>query len=241
VNNSAGPLIVKTANNNYPGVVVKREADVKRVRRDPEVAKALILDAAERVFADHGPDAVGLKDVAKRAGVSHALVSHYFGSYDRLVEETLARRTTRFREAALADLAGTDASGPDVLIDRLADIAADRTTIRLAAWALLTGRARRSDFFSARTRGLAAFVEVLGARRVALGLDAPSKETLEFSVVATLTMVLGFGVAKEALLAGLGYPTAGPVAAKFEADYRARVRELIASYFALTSQSSGRR
>ena len=179
------------------------------MRRDPEVARALILDAAERVFSDQGPDAVGLKDVAKRAGVSHALVSHYFGSYDRLVEATLARRVDRMREAALADLATAETSGPDVLLDRLSGVAADRITVRLAAWALLTGRARRSDFFSARTRGLAAIVDAIAARRQALGLDVPSRDALEFGVVATITMVLGFGIAKEALLSGLGHPTTG--------------------------------
>jgi len=72
-----------------------RESESKRVRRDPEEARSVILDAAERVFAEKGPDAAGLKDVAAMAGVSHALVSHYFGSYDALVEETLARRTWR--------------------------------------------------------------------------------------------------------------------------------------------------
>jgi AcrR family transcriptional regulator len=219
---------------------VKRD-DSKRVRRDPEVAKALILDAAERVFADHGPDAAGLKDVAARAKVSHALVSHYFGSYDRLVEETLARRIGRMREAALEDVAAADGQGPGALLDRLAALASDRTTVRLAAWALLTGRARRSDFFSARTQGLATIVRAIQARRQSLGLDVPSQDALEFTVVATITMVLGFGIAKEALLAGLGHPTTGPAAAKFEADYRARVSDLVAGYFALTSQSSGRR
>ena len=64
----------------------------KRVRRSPDEARTLILDAADRVFAKKLPDAVGLKDVAREAGVSHALVTHYFGTYDGLVEATLERR-----------------------------------------------------------------------------------------------------------------------------------------------------
>jgi AcrR family transcriptional regulator len=202
----------------------------KRVRRDPEEARAVILDAAERVFAERGPDAAGLKDVAKEAGVSHALVSHYFGSYDALVEETLARRIARMREATLRDLAVADLDAPDAILDRLAELATDRVTMRLAAWAMLTGRSGKSDFFSARAKGLSLAVDAISARRAALGLHVPARDVLEFSVVATITMVLGFGIAKDALLAGLGHKTNGPEAAKFEADYRRRVRELIAGY-----------
>jgi AcrR family transcriptional regulator len=222
-------------------VAATAKDDGKRVRRDPETARALILDAAERVFADHGPDAVGLKDVAKKAGVSHALVSHYFGSYDALVERTLERRTDRLRAAILQDVASAEAAASAVLFDRVASVASDRITMRLAAWAFLTGRAKRADFFSARTKGLAVVVDALVGKRDALGLGAVPREALEFVVMASLTMVLGFAVAKDALLAGLGYPTTGPRAAAIEASYRVHVREVILGYLALTSQSSGRR
>ena len=65
----------------------------KRVRRSPEEARTLILDAADAVFREHLPDAVGLKEVAKAAGVSHALVTHYFGTYANLVEAALEKGT----------------------------------------------------------------------------------------------------------------------------------------------------
>src|ERR1700733_1325987 len=68
-----------------------------RVRRDPEAARELILAAAEHLFANQSPDVVGLKDVARVAGVSHALVSHYFGTYDRLVDAVLERRAALTR------------------------------------------------------------------------------------------------------------------------------------------------
>ena len=75
-----------------------RETRCKRARRSPEEARALILEAAERVFATHLPDVVGLKDVAREAGVSHALVTHYFGTYSALVEATLERRFFKLRD-----------------------------------------------------------------------------------------------------------------------------------------------
>ena len=36
---------------------------------------------AAEVLAELGPDRAGLKDVARRAGVSHGLVTHYFGPF----------------------------------------------------------------------------------------------------------------------------------------------------------------
>ena len=45
-----------------------------------------------------------MKDVARGAGVSHALVSHYFGTYDALVEAVLERRAEAIRRGGFADL-----------------------------------------------------------------------------------------------------------------------------------------
>ena len=64
----------------------------RRRRRRPAEAQATILDAAERLFADRGPDAVSVLDVAVEAGVSHSLVLHYFKTYAELVRSVLARR-----------------------------------------------------------------------------------------------------------------------------------------------------
>src|SRR5262249_27617645 len=71
-----------------------------RRRRTPERARQEILDAAERVFARSQPDQVGLKEVAREAGVSHALITHYFGTYAGLLEAALERRIRATREAA---------------------------------------------------------------------------------------------------------------------------------------------
>ncbi len=50
-------------------------------------ARANIRNAALRLFADHGPDAVTLREIATQAGVSPALVVHHFGSKDGLRAE----------------------------------------------------------------------------------------------------------------------------------------------------------
>ena len=50
-------------------------------------ARATIRNAALRLFADRGPDAVTLREIATQAGVSPALVVHHFGSKDGLRSE----------------------------------------------------------------------------------------------------------------------------------------------------------
>ncbi len=47
-------------------------------------ARAAIRNAALRLFAEHGPDAVTVREIAAQAGVSPALVLHHFGSKDGL-------------------------------------------------------------------------------------------------------------------------------------------------------------
>ena len=50
--------------------------------RGREATTAAILDAAEELFSARGFSAVTVRDVAKRAGVSHALIHRYLGSTD---------------------------------------------------------------------------------------------------------------------------------------------------------------
>lgn len=71
------------------GGVSTRGSGARWTRRDPEDRRAAILAAARRVFADAPYEAVNMSDVARAAGVSRALVNHYFGSKRELFIETL--------------------------------------------------------------------------------------------------------------------------------------------------------
>jgi AcrR family transcriptional regulator len=211
--------------------IAKKKGAPPRRRRDPVEAKALILSAAERVFAEHVPDVVGLKEIAREAGVSHALVSHYFGSYEALVEATLERRLGAVRARVMEQLAMPDEERGAVLA-LVAEAVQDRLTLRLAAWAMLTGRAKRSDFFSARIQGLRAVADAIGARRSRERLPDVSRADIEFAIVATITMMLGFSLGREAFLGSLGHATTPYAVAAAEADFRIRVRELLEVYLA---------
>jgi TetR/AcrR family transcriptional regulator, regulator of autoinduction and epiphytic fitness len=67
----------------------------RRVRRDPEAARRLILDAAEQVMRDEGYAAVSTRRVAKDAGLAPALVHYYYPLTDDMFVALHQRMTDR--------------------------------------------------------------------------------------------------------------------------------------------------
>lgn len=207
-------------------VARKVKAAPKRVRRSPEEARTLILDAAERVFAGHLPDAVGLKEIAGEAGVSHALVTHYFGTYAKLVESALERRFTKVREGLVRQLLGAvddDADTTKLLAayrHALAVGAADPLTVRLGAWALMNGRAGNEDFFAHRNQGLKVLADALEDRT-----DVP-REDLEFALVSSFALSVVWTVGGEWLTGALGRKKGDG----FDPSFDERVGAMIAAY-----------
>lgn len=194
----------------------------KRTRRAPEEARATILDAAERVFTEHLPDVVGLKDVAREAGVSHALVTHYFGTYAKLVEATLERRFERMRASLVAEIVSVIASADTSAMlaayrKTVASTAADPLTIRLATWAMLSGRSGEQDFFSHRVQGLRLLADALEARS-----GAP-REDLEFALVASLGITVVWALGKKPLAGALGKKASAELDAQIEAKTKAMI------------------
>ena len=51
-----------------------------------------LLDAAERLFAEHGYDAVGMRALADEAGVNLNAATYHFGTKEKLYIETFMRR-----------------------------------------------------------------------------------------------------------------------------------------------------
>ncbi len=69
--------------------------------------RKLILDAAIRVFADHGYHGARVGDIAEQAGVAHGLLYHYFASKDDVLRtifvENWGELLARFRAVEAAD------------------------------------------------------------------------------------------------------------------------------------------
>jgi AcrR family transcriptional regulator len=66
---------------------VDREFGASPRRRDAAATRIRLLDAARELFLAHGYNAIGLREVAARAGVDVTLVRRYFGSKQRLFTE----------------------------------------------------------------------------------------------------------------------------------------------------------
>jgi AcrR family transcriptional regulator len=205
-----------------------RQGSHPRVRRDPEAARGLILDAAERLFADRGPDAVALKDVAREAGVSHSLVSHYFGTFEKLVDAVLERRAAHLRAQMLEILVASEGDlRPGELLRRLFVALDDPAALRLTAWALLSGRAGDADerdFFPARVQGLRLMADAVEQRLRAR--SRLSREDIEFIVMASVALSYGYALMKKPLHVAMGREAS----AAAQEDFRARVADLIEQF-----------
>ncbi|MEU3248859.1 MULTISPECIES: TetR/AcrR family transcriptional regulator [unclassified Streptomyces] len=79
-----------------------------------------IRDAAVAAFAERGYDGVGLREIARRAGVDPRLVGHYFGSKEGLftqaLEFTMDMPFTDIRESTVAFLASPPGRSMDGLL-----------------------------------------------------------------------------------------------------------------------------
>jgi AcrR family transcriptional regulator len=67
-------------------------------------ARTLLLDVAEKLFAENGPAAVTIRTIAAAASVNTQSVNYYFGSKDRLFEEMFSRRVVPINRERLERL-----------------------------------------------------------------------------------------------------------------------------------------
>lgn len=174
----------------------------------------MLLDAAEHVFAAAHPDEVGLKDIARQAGVSHALITHYFGTYACLVEATLERRLGTLRERIRERLREAGAlSRPEELLGLLFDVLEDPVHLRLMKWLAASDRPSAVHAFALQHRGLA-----LIAHQVATAIKpAPTRamiETIEIALVTAVAAAHGYAFSKAGLAGAIGQEPSAALDAK---------------------------
>ena len=91
------------------------------------VARQLILDTAEQLFAEQGVDAVSLRAINAAAGVSPGVLHYHFGNREVLLEALLERRMDVLMEQRRILLEQIDPQSPDLkdiitaLVQPLAD------------------------------------------------------------------------------------------------------------------------
>jgi AcrR family transcriptional regulator len=155
-----------------------------------------ILDCAEQLFARRGFAAIGLAEVAEKAGLGKSSLFHHFHSKAQLYAAVLARLLARIEEPLIRALAagGTPAERLDRWIDALVDeLATHRTYARLLLRSLfeddeLAGDLPEEQEANAIIRRLAASVSRLLREGMTTGAFRPASvpHTLQTLIGATV-------------------------------------------------------
>jgi AcrR family transcriptional regulator len=154
---------------------------------------------------------VGLRDVAAEAGVSHGLITHYFGTYDALVEAVFARRTEGVAAEVARRFSGAlPTDTPSDLLRVVLQTASDPVQLRLVWWAIFSGRFEASDFFAVQQQGLRRVADAIHAaserHAAAQGGEPLKREDVDASLLVVLGAIYAYGFGRKPFLAALGWP-----------------------------------
>jgi AcrR family transcriptional regulator len=100
----------------------RRLADIRRPKKRPtrangDVTRNKILDAAERLFAEHGYTAVSMRSITAAAGVNVAAIHFHFASKEALFEAIFNRRVQPINAARLVGLRGAQGDRRDEVVE----------------------------------------------------------------------------------------------------------------------------
>jgi AcrR family transcriptional regulator len=110
-------------------------AAIPRRRRSAEVARKEILDAAQRLLSQGGPDAIRLQEIARDVGIAHPTILHHFGSRDGLIQALDARAIRALSDDVSEMIQSERAEDSGIeLLERLAHTMDDQGLARLIAW-----------------------------------------------------------------------------------------------------------
>jgi TetR/AcrR family transcriptional regulator len=158
--------------------------------RDADRTREGILQAAERLFAEHGYDATSLSEVGRSAGVSRATPGYFFGSKLELYQAVLTRCFDEVRDAVRQGRARARRAGrePEVVLagvvsDYFDFVLARPTCVRLIQREALA----ETPHLDGASLGLATGREMVEALAEELALDrAEAREVAQllFSLIA---------------------------------------------------------
>lgn len=124
--------------------------------------KAEIVRAARDSFAENGYTKASLRDIAERAGITHAGLLHHFRNKDELLAEVLAERDTEEWQQGLDEVDSLDQLTPylgELIRHHQKAPELMRLWIELAAAASRPDHPAHSHFVERYERGRAQFVE----------------------------------------------------------------------------------
>lgn len=168
-------------------------------RRGPSAStparRAQIVDAALASFAEHGFERASLRDIAARAGLTHAALLRHFSGKDELLPAALAQREAH-EESLAGEIMTASVAGEEILSAVLADEFAHPEYQR--NWMALAVAATNSehpahDFFVGRR-------ERMRTRFTDSPLPTDDSELLTADEKVTLVLAMVDGLRIQALL-----------------------------------------
>jgi AcrR family transcriptional regulator len=173
--------------------------------RDRERTIEQILDAAEKLVEEKGPDGFGLAELGREAGISFGLIHHYFGGKEGLLKAVL-RRTLRGmgREIRRIQEDGSfwrrDAPAVVVVFDTFTNRPGFG---RLLGWGLLSGLITAEDFATE----VSADAQALDVMIEAFREESPDRTGDSAAIITTLLMsaVIGFNLLRPMLVSAFDW------------------------------------
>ena len=160
--------------------------------RGRDEVRLAVIEAANFLFGEKGPDAVSIRDVAMRAGVNHGLVHRHFGTKEQLLREVMQNYASAFMRQA----EGVPSVG--VATRKMLQVMTDQPSfVRIVAHLLLSGH--EAEEFVAESGGLA-LLALLTQKEA--GLSAKEGQLLS---AASTAMCMGWVLFESFLLAGSGF------------------------------------
>jgi AcrR family transcriptional regulator len=150
-----------------------------------------MLDAAEAVFGQRGFHGASMEEIARRSGITKALLYQYFGSKDGLCEATVDRAVARLF-AVLEEATAEVPPGPAQITAFVRNYFDYIDATRDSFW-LLYAEASRSAVNAMRQRNAEAVAELIRRAFEALGREA---DPMAIAVLAQYLVGAGEQVAR---------------------------------------------
>jgi len=158
-------------------------------RREREVRKNLIVDAAQKVFGSRTYDKVSMAEIAAEAGIAKSSIYTYFSSQEDLFVEAAIRDTSQF----IAEMQTVLDSRPDHIIDTFVHRFIGYYSRNEAHWRMITHFSLYGNIGSSSAHKLnqtaQGFMDILDQVILAAGYGGPPR-LLSHTLFASVSGIL---------------------------------------------------
>lgn len=138
-----------------------------RKKRDSETTKRQVLEAAKKIFAEHGFAGTSLASIAEESGISDGLILHHFKSKENLYETILNELSKEYYKAII-NVDNTSGNLAQTAFEMLQNTftywCKDSVYSRIATWAFLENRVSLIKGEKELTTGLAENIRQMQAK-----------------------------------------------------------------------------